>query len=83
MIVAFAPVAAQGAARTQSYWQFAASGRLENIVTADVNGDGVDEFIVLDRNGHLTLLAADGKEEWTYISQEPVTAIGTVDTIEQ
>lgn len=76
-------VAAQGAARPQSYWQFAASGRIENIVTTDVNGDGVDEFIVLDRNGHLTLLAADGKQEWTYVSQEPVTAIGTVDSIEQ
>lgn len=77
------PAAAQGAARPQSYWQFAASGRLENIVTADVDGDGVDEFIVLDRNGHLTLLAADGKQEWAYVSQEPVTAIGTVDTTEQ
>ena len=66
--------------RTQYYWQFAASGRLASIVTADVNGDGVDEFLILDENGQLALLSADGRQEWSYRSPDLVTAIGTLRT---
>ena len=72
------PVSAQNNSRVQNYWQFAASGRLDTILNFDVNGDGVDEFLVLDENGHLTLLTADGRSEWTYISQEAISALGTI-----
>ncbi|HRO90051.1 MAG TPA: hypothetical protein PLC06_06095, partial [Promineifilum sp.] len=74
------PASAQNNSRVQSYWQFAASGRLDTILNFDVDGDGVDEFLVLDENGHLTLLTADGRSEWTYISQEPISALGTIKT---
>ena len=47
-----------------------------------MDGDGIDEFLVLDENGHLTLLTADGRSEWSYISQEPVSALGTIGTNE-
>lgn len=73
---------AQDRNRTQSYWQYAASGRLDTIVTADVNGDGVDEFLVLDENGRLTLLLADGSQEWTYLSPDPVATVGVVDILD-
>ncbi len=36
----------------------------------------------MDENGHLTLLTADGRSEWSYISQEPVSALGTIGTNE-
>ena len=77
-----ATVFAQDASRAQSYWQYAASGRLSTVLTSDVNGDGVDEFLVLDENGYLTLLSADGRSQWDYVSQEPVTALGTIGTTE-
>lgn len=81
--VTIAPAEAQDNSRPQSYWQFAASGRLDTVLSADVNGDGVDEFLILDENGHLTLLSADGRQEWSYVSQEPVTALGTVASTER
>lgn len=76
------PASAQENSRAQSYWQFAASGRLDTILTSDVNGDGVDEFLVLDENGHLTLLSTDGRTKWSYTSQESVSALGTIGTVE-
>lgn len=72
------PAAAQERSRTQSYWQFAASGRLDTIITDDVDGDGIEEIIVLDENGRLTLLSADGQQQWEYVSPTPVTALGTL-----
>ncbi len=72
---------AQDRSRPQSFWQYAASGRLDTVVTADVNGDGVDEFLVLDENGRLTLLLADGSQAWTYLSPDPVATIGVVDLL--
>ena len=75
-------VAAQDRSRLQSFWQYAASGRLDTIVTADVTGDGVDEFLVLDENGQLTLLLADGSQVWTHFNSDPVAAIGVVDILD-
>ena len=72
------PATAQERSRTQSYWQFAASGRLDTIITDDVDGDSIEEIIVLDENGRLTLLSADGQQQWEYASPSPVTALGTL-----
>lgn len=71
---------AQDQSRPQSYWQYAASGRLGKVVTADINGDGIDEFLVLDENSQLALLTTDGRQEWSYLSPQPISAIGTVGT---
>ena len=73
---------AQGNSRSPGYWQYATSGRLDNVVTADVDGDGIDEFLVLDENGQLSLLSADGLQQWTYQSADPVSAIGTLDSFD-
>lgn len=73
---------AQERGRPQSYWQYTASGRLDTVVTADINGDGIDEFLILDENGRLTLLLADGSEEWSQPSPDPITAIGVVDILD-
>ncbi len=80
LFVAPRPADAQSSARSQSYWQFAASGRIDTVAAADVNGDGVDEFLVLDENGQLTLLSADGRPEWSYRSPNAITALGTLET---
>ena len=73
---------AQQSSPQQSYWQYAASGRLEHVVGHDVDGDGVDELLVLDENGRLTLLSADGQQAWSRFSAEPVAAVGFVDVLD-
>ena len=67
---------AQTSNRSSNYWQFAASSRLDSAVLADIDADGIDEIIVLDENGRLTLLAADGRQLWSFISPDPVVAVG-------
>ena len=68
--------AAQLTSRSPSYWQFAASGRLDSVVLSDVDADGITEIIALDENGRLTLLAADGQQRWTFQSPDSVAAVG-------
>ncbi len=72
---------AQVSSRSQYYWQYAASSRLNHVVPADVNGDGVDEFLVLDESGGLALLTADGQQEWSQLYSDPVSAIGAIDVV--
>jgi len=82
LLVLFASLSFAGAAvaqtdsRSSSYWQFAASSRLDSVVLADIDADGIDEIIVLDENGRLTLLAADGRQLWSFLSPDPVGAVG-------
>jgi len=73
-------VNAQESDRAQYYWQYAASGRLASVLTVDVDGDLVDEFLILDENGQLTLLSTDGQQKWAYHSPELITATGTLRT---
>ena len=67
---------AQTDSRSSSYWQFAASTRLDSVVLADIDADGINEIVVLDENGRLTLLAADGRPLWSFLSPDPVAAVG-------
>lgn len=80
LVMSAAPTTAQDNGRAQHYWQYAASGRLDSVVTADVDGDGIDEFLILDENGQLALLSTDGQQEWLFRSPELITAIGTLKT---
>lgn len=63
---------------TASYWQYPASGRLQNVVAADVNHDGILEFLLADEDGKVDLLSSDGTRQWRYLAQEPVLGINTV-----
>lgn len=58
-----------------SYWQYTASGRLYASVTADVNQDGLDEFLFADENGQVALVSASGELIWTYDALEPVLTL--------
>jgi outer membrane protein assembly factor BamB len=73
-------VAAQDTSRSTSYWEYAASSRLTATYPVDVDRDGVDEFLVLDRDNRVTLLSPEGQEQWTYSSPRQVLAAGAVDT---
>ncbi len=70
------------AAQTQSpsYWQYRAAGRLQHILTADLNGDTFDEFVAVDENGKVDIIDANGVLQNSYVAAAPITAIQTVDT---
>jgi hypothetical protein len=55
------PTYAQAQPEIPSYWQYAASGRLLHVEPADVDRDGVDEFLVADENGRVDLIRASGR----------------------
>ncbi len=74
--------ASPAAAQTQSpsYWQYRAAGRLQHVITADLNGDSFDEFVVVDEDGKVDILDADGVWQNSYTAAAPVAAIQTMDT---
>ncbi len=63
---------AQG--QESEYWRYAASGRLQSAELADVNADGIDEVLVVDENGRVALISADGQVLWSHTSIESVAA---------
>lgn len=61
-----------------SYWQYSASGRLQNVITADINHDGILEFLVADEDGKVDLINASGTRQWRYLAQDPILNLNTV-----
>ena len=70
--------AAQEQVQQPSYWQYTSSGRLHLARPVDVNGDGVDEFIVIDDNNRIDVISASGELLWSRIMPNRVTALGVV-----
>ncbi len=64
------PLAAQSP--STSYWQYSTASRLQLINLADVNQDGVDELLVADENGQVSLVNANGRAIWSYETLEQV-----------
>ena len=63
---------------TASYWQYSASGRLQNVVAADINHDGILEFLIADEDGKVDLISASGIRQWRYLAQDPILNLNTV-----
>ena len=72
------PVAAQSSAAY--YWQYAAAAQLEHIHPLDVDGDDVDELLLIDANGTAELIDANGRSLWEYTAPAPVRAVTTIQT---
>ncbi|HEX6383990.1 MAG TPA: AAA family ATPase [Anaerolineae bacterium] len=79
ILVVLAHSAPPASAQSQSanYWRHPASRRLTHIVAADVNHDGVDEFLVVAENGKVDLVSSDGRAKWSYAAGEQLFAVGT------
>lgn len=63
-----------------SYWQYRAAGRLQHVLTADLNGDSFAEFVAIDEDGKIDILDSQGNWQNSYTAAAPVTAVQTVDT---
>jgi len=74
LLIPPSPATAQTA--TDSYWQYTI--RLAHLTTADVNHDGVDEFIAVDENGTVELISAAGTRLWHYPHSQPILVLNTV-----
>ncbi len=79
LILQSANVAAQNQPELPSYWQYSTSGQLGNVLTSDVDLDGVEEFLIVDENNHVDLINSSGKPLWNFIAPDSVTAVGIVD----
>ena len=76
----FGRAAAQGQGQSDlpTYWQYATSGRLLQLANTDIDLDGVEEFIIADENNHVDLVNAAGKQLWSYIAPDRITAVTAV-----
>ena len=73
---------AQDQVELPSYWQHSTSGRLRLIQTADVNLDGVDEFLLVDDNDRIDLISASGKLLWSFVAPNSVFSLDVVNLSE-
>ena len=61
-----------------SYWQHSTSGRLSKVRAADINLDGVEEFLVVDENNRVDLISATGKIAWNFVAPNRVTSLEVI-----
>lgn len=62
-----------------NYWSYDASGELANIVVADVNHDGLDDFLVVANENNLSLLNGAGGTLWgPYRADDPILYVTAV-----
>ena len=47
-----------------TYWQFSGVGELDHVWVADVNQDGIDEFVIVAGQTRLSLLGSNGQPIW-------------------
>ncbi len=73
--VFLSPTSTQSQSQAAPYWQYDASGPLQYAVPADLDDDGVEEFVLIDELGRVTLVNAKGEREWSQEIGAPVTAV--------
>ena len=63
-----------------AYWRYDAPAPLALVTVGDVDGNGLDEFILTTDDAQVLLLNAAGRSLWTYQipNQTPVSALTTV-----
>ena len=65
-------VQAQG---SSAYWQYSAPGRIAQLIVADVDNDGLQEFILAADDVNLSLVNSDGRSAWStpYRTDDTIT----------
>jgi outer membrane protein assembly factor BamB len=62
-----------------SYWRYAAARRLTHVIPADINNDGIAEFLVAAENGKIDLLNAHNAAlEWSYDAGGIIQALNSI-----
>ncbi|HSM57823.1 MAG TPA: PQQ-binding-like beta-propeller repeat protein [Candidatus Sulfomarinibacteraceae bacterium] len=55
-----------GQSEPSPYWQYDAPGPLGVVKAADIDHDGIEEFVVTTEDHQVVLLSATGQARWTY-----------------
>lgn len=78
------PSSVQAQTTSSSYWRYDAPGRLNNLAIADLNLDGIEEFIVVAGETSVIVVGSDGRSQWNapYQARETVTHITALNVIE-
>lgn len=71
------PAAGQSVSQFPAYARYDAPGRLDRLVVADMNHNGVAEFLVVAEQTNLILVGADGRPHWIYESPDTITQLTT------
>ena len=63
-----------------AYWQYDAPGPLGMVAVADVDNNGVDDFVAVTEGYQAVLLDATGRAQWSYqtLRQDPILHLATV-----
>ncbi len=65
---------AQSDPQTPFYWRYDAVSQISEAVIADVNHDGIDEFLIVSAN-NIALIEADGEEAWSFTTSAAISQI--------
>lgn len=74
-LLLFSPTAAQIPASAY-YWEY--PFQTQKLQTTDMNLDGLDEFLLSNNSGKITLLGADGRLLWEYSAPSPILTFHTL-----
>ncbi|MCA9934744.1 MAG: hypothetical protein KC415_12505, partial [Anaerolineales bacterium] len=66
--------------QSASYWDYPTSGRLQHLVPADVNNDGINELLTATENGRINLIDANGSSRWSYETGEPILSLSAINS---
>jgi outer membrane protein assembly factor BamB len=75
-LILLSPQITNSQSQVTPYWLYEASGSLQHVVSADLDEDGVEEFILVDEQGQVTLVNTKGEREWSQEADAPVTVVG-------
>ena len=77
LFFALLPAFSQPILSTPFYWQYTAVNPINQVEVADVNHDGIDEFLLVSANT-IALVEADGQETWSFTTPSPINNLATL-----
>ncbi|MFZ0546325.1 MAG: PQQ-binding-like beta-propeller repeat protein, partial [Candidatus Promineifilaceae bacterium] len=68
---------------SSAYWRYDAPGRFNNLTVADLNMDGIDEFVVVAGDTGVIVVGSDGRAQWNapFQAREAITHVTALNAI--
>ena len=73
------PLKAQSS--STAFWRYDAPGRLNHLITADLNLDGIEEFVVVAGDTSVIAVGSDGNPQWDdpFEARDTITHLASLD----
>lgn len=80
LVIGLTPTPAHTQSNSLTYWQYDATGQITLLELADLNDDGIEEFIVVTDGHKLITLSSGGQPLWSnpYTAAERILHVDTV-----